>query len=149
MEAGRHVVPFDGHDEELADGLTGAVRTFAFTRDAPAAARHFAVATVGRWGAGDLSDDVALVVTELAANAVRHARSGFTVILSFCRNVLRIAVRDASPRPADGPDGPDGPGPALTPAPLHGLGAVDAMAIRWGVESLGSLGKTVWVELSR
>jgi anti-sigma regulatory factor (Ser/Thr protein kinase) len=101
------------------------------------------VATTGHWGAEDLADDVALVVTELAANAVRHARSGFTVILSSRRNVLRIAVRDASPLP------PDDAGLALKPAPLHGLGAVDAMASRWGVESLGSSGKTVWVELSR
>jgi anti-sigma regulatory factor (Ser/Thr protein kinase) len=140
MEAGRQVVPAPGL---AAGGVLGALRTFAFTPNAPAAARHFAVATVGRWGAGDLSEDVALVVTELAANAVRHARSAFTVILSSRRNVLRIAVRDASPRPAAGA------GPALTPAPLHGLGAVDAMAVRWGVESLGSSGKTVWVELGR
>jgi MEDS: MEthanogen/methylotroph, DcmR Sensory domain len=126
-----------------AGGVLGAVRTYPFSRDAPAAARHFAVATVGHWGAGDLDDDVALVVTELAANAVRHARSGFTVILSSRRDVLRIAVRDASPLP------PDDGGLALKPAPLHGLGAVDAMASRWGIESLGSSGKTVWVELSR
>jgi hypothetical protein len=155
LNAGHHVVQFSGHDEELAfnrvvgqlvrqavaGGVLGAVRTFALTRDAPAAARHFAVATTGHWGAGDLAGDVALVVTELAANAIRHARSGFTVILSSRRNVLRIAVRDASPVPAVGP--------GLTPAPLHGLGAVDAMASRWGVEPLGSSGKTVWVELSR
>jgi len=127
----------------VAGGVLGAVRTFAFSRDAPAAARHFAVATAVRWGAEELADDVALVVTELAANAVRHARSGFTVILSARRNVLRIAVRDACPVPAEGG------GPELAPAPLHGLGAVDAMALRWGVESLGSSGKTVWVELSR
>jgi len=127
--------------EYLNAGHLGGVRTFALGPDAPAAARHFAVATTNHWGAEDLADDVALVVTELAANAIRHARSGFTVILSSRRGVLRIAVRDASPVPADGP--------GLTPAPLHGLGAVDAMASRWGVEPLGSSGKTVWVELSR
>jgi anti-sigma regulatory factor (Ser/Thr protein kinase) len=80
--------------------VLGAVRTFTLTREAPAAARHFAVATIGHWGAENLADDVALVVTELAANAVRHARSGFTIVLSACRNVLRIAVRDASPLPS-------------------------------------------------
>ena len=37
----------------------------------------------------------------------------------------------------------------LVPAPLHGLGAVDALASRWGVESLGHAGKTVWAELRR
>jgi hypothetical protein len=35
------------------------------------------------------------------------------------------------------------------PIPLHGLGAVDALAIRWGVESLGQAGKTVWVDVRR
>jgi hypothetical protein len=165
--AGRHVVQFHGHDDELAEraaqacrmhrevagasppegtgsGAQGAVRTFALSRDAPAAARHFAVGALRRWGIADLADDVALVVTELAANAVRHARSGFTVILSSRSDTVRISVRDASPLP---PAGVSGSGSVLPVAPLHGLGAVNAMATRWGVESLGSVGKTVWVEL--
>jgi MEDS: MEthanogen/methylotroph, DcmR Sensory domain len=121
----------------------GAVRTFALSRDAPAAARHFAVGALRRWAAEDLADDAALVVTELAANAVVHAHSGFTVALSARRDMLRISVRDASPLPS-----PEA-GPALPPAPLHGLGAVDALASQWGVESLGSAGKTVWVDLRR
>jgi hypothetical protein len=126
-------------------GARGAVRTFAFSRDAPAAARHFAVAALRRWGIAGLADDVALVVTELAANAVRHARSGFTVILSARPSrpgVIRVSVRDASPLPLAG-----AAGSPLPVAPLHGLGAVNAMASHWGVESLGSSGKTVWVEL--
>jgi hypothetical protein len=121
----------------------GAVRTFALSRDAPAAARHFAVGALRGWAAQDLADDAALVVTELAANAVVHAHSGFTVALSGRRDMLRISVRDASPLPS-----PEA-GPALPPAPLHGLGAVDALASQWGVESLGSAGKTVWVDLRR
>ena len=131
-------------------GAQGAVRTFAFSGDAPAAARHFAVGALRRWGIADLVDDVALVVTELAANAVRHARSGFTVILSSHPSrlsrpgVVRVSVRDASPLP---PPGVSGSGSPLPVAPLHGLGAVNAMASHWGVESLGSSGKTVWVEL--
>jgi hypothetical protein len=114
-------------------------RTFAFSREEPAAARHFAVAALNAWGAGDLASDVALVVTELAANAIVHARSAFTVILSVHEGVLRISVRDAGPL--------DGAG--LRAAPLHGLAVVDAMASRWGVESLGNAGKTVWVDLLR
>ena len=121
------------------DGMPGAVRTFSLTRESPAAARRFTVGTLRGWGIGDLSDDAALVVTELAANAVVHAHSGFTVILSARGGQLRISVRDADPRGRE----------ALVPVPLHGLGTVDALASRWGVESLGSAGKTVWVELSR
>ncbi len=121
-----------------ADG-PGAVRTFPFSRGAPAAARHFAVGTLRDWGIGDLADAAALVVTELAANAIVHARSAFTVILSAHGGLLRISVRDASPHGRE----------ALVPVPLHGLGAVDALASRWGVESLGSAGKTVWFDLRR
>jgi MEDS: MEthanogen/methylotroph, DcmR Sensory domain len=120
----------------------GAMRTFAFSAEAPAAARHFAVAAVQRWGADDLTDDVALVVTELAANAIVHAHSGFTVTLSAPGEAIRISVRDSRPLPA-------GAGTQLPTAQLHGLGAVNALASRWGVEPLGPAGKAVWVELRR
>ena len=119
-----------------------AARTFAFSRDAPAAARHFTVGALHDWGAGAIADDAALVVTELAANAIVHAHSAFTVILSARGDLLRISVRDASPLAGEGHA-------ALMPVPLHGLGAVDALASRWGVESLGNAGKTVWVDLRR
>ena len=118
------------------------MRTYPFSRDAPAAARHFTVGMLRDWGAGDIADDAALVVTELAANAIVHAHSAFTVLLSVHGDLVRISVRDASPVPG-------APGAALAPAPLHGLGVVDALASRWGVESLGNAGKTVWVELRR
>ncbi len=124
-------------------GGLGAVRTFAFAPDAPAVARHFTVGTLRDWGAGDVADDAALVVTELAANAIVHAHSAFTILLSAHGDLVRISVRDAGPLP-----GADACA-ALAPAPLHGLGAVDALASRWGVESLGNAGKTVWVELRR
>ena len=54
-------------------------------------------------------------------------------------DLLRISVRDRAPLR----------GNELRAAPLHGLGAVDAMAIGWGVEPLGAAGKTVWVDLLR
>jgi MEDS: MEthanogen/methylotroph, DcmR Sensory domain len=117
----------------------GAARTFAFSSEAPAAARHFAVDAVRRLGAADLAEDTALVVTELAANAIVHAQTGFTVDLSAGPDVLRISVRDASRPPPAG----------LPAAPLHGLGAVDVLASRWGVEPVGHSGKSVWVELRR
>jgi hypothetical protein len=79
-------------------------------------------------------------VTELAANAILHAQTGFTVSLQASPDRLRISVRDTSPLPAAA---------GLLPAPLHGLGAVNALASRWGVEPLGHSGKSVWVELLR
>jgi hypothetical protein len=126
-----------------APAAPGATRGFAWSGDAPAAARHFAVDAVRRLGVADLADDTALVVTELAANAVVHAGTGFTVDLAVGPDVLRISVRDASPLP------PGAAAAGLPAVPLHGLGAVDALARRWGVEPLGHSGKSVWVELRR
>ena len=145
----------DGHPAEFAalSRLHGSVagpwpgpaaaRGFARGRDAPGAARHFAVDAVRRLGAGELADDVALVVTELAANAVVHAHSGFTVALIAGPDVLRISVCDGRPLP------PGLAAPALPAAPLHGLSAVDALASRWGVQPIGHAGKSVWAELRR
>jgi hypothetical protein len=126
-----------------ADGEEGEVRReFPVSLDAPGQARRFVTAALEAGGDGHLADDAALVVTELATNAVVHARSGFTVTLTTGTHTVRISVRDGAPLPADGH------GPALPAAPLHGLGAVAAIADRWGTEPAGS-GKDVWAELSR
>jgi hypothetical protein len=114
-------------------------RAFPFTPGAPAEARHFAVAVAQRLGAGYLADDVALVVTELAANAVRHAGSGFRVVLSYCEGILRVFVHDEGELPS---------GARLPAAPMHGLGMVSVLASEWGVRSLGADGKVVWALFS-
>jgi anti-sigma regulatory factor (Ser/Thr protein kinase) len=114
------------------------MEVFALTKDAPAEARHFAVDAMERLGAGHRADDVALIVTELASNAIRHARSGFTLVLSAYQDVVHIAVRDR---------GGMGSGERLPVAPMHGLGVVAALASAWGVASLGEAGKAVWAEL--
>jgi hypothetical protein len=140
---------FDAFNEVclLHAGIVGAPRTdaesrvFPLSADAPAEARHFAVGAVRRLGAGYLADDVALVVSEFAANAIMHARSGFTVALTSDEegDVVRISVRDESGLPESG----------LPAAPLHGLGAVNALARKWGAAPLGNDGKAVWAELPR
>jgi hypothetical protein len=118
-----------------------AVRGFLMARGAPRAARHFAAGTLsqwdGPWGGGTFAVDAAIVVTELAANAVVHARSDFTLTVSRRLGAVRIAVRDAVPvaAPLRGVSG-------------HGLGLVDTVAARWGVQSLGTRGKLVWAELA-
>lgn len=126
----------------------GGVRAFTRSIASVAAARHFAVDALRRLGAGDLADDAALVVTELAANAVIHAHSRFWLDLALGQDALRISVRDTSPLPAAAAAAPR-PATPLPAAPLHGLGAVNALAKRWGVEPLGQAGKAVWVELRR
>jgi two-component sensor histidine kinase len=86
-------------------------------------------------------DDVALVATELAANAVTHAASAFRVSLSRNASHVRIAVEDAAaayPRPRSaGPNDTSG----------RGLALVQVLAERWGCDPMPT-GKTVWAELA-
>ncbi|HVT68315.1 MAG TPA: ATP-binding protein, partial [Trebonia sp.] len=78
-------------------------RSFPAELDSVRAARHFVTALLGRLGwLGDgtgqpLADDAAIVATELAANAVLHARSGFTLTVSWSVAAVRIAVADRAP----------------------------------------------------
>ena len=123
----------------------GATRSFPLDRDAPRQARHFALEVLRGWRIEQLcgvnvASDVAIVVSELATNAVRHARSGFTVSVILAGDAVRIRVEDA--RPLAGAPGD----PPLPVSPDHGLGLVNAVAARWGVQPADG-GKTVWAEL--
>ena len=122
-----------------------ATRSFPLDRDAPRQARHFALELLNSWQIEqrrgvNLVSDVAIVVSELATNAVRHARSGFTVSVMLTADVIRIRVEDA--RPLAGAPGD----PPLPVSADHGLGLVDAVSARWGVQPADG-GKTVWAEL--
>jgi len=86
-----------------------------------------------------LASDAAIVIAELAANAIVHARSTFTVAVSQAGDTVRIAVRDMVPL---------GDGERLVTAIGHGLDVVAKIAKRWAVEPLPD-GKVIWVELSR
>ncbi|MFE9092980.1 ATP-binding protein [Streptomyces sp. NPDC007264] len=114
-------------------------------------ARRFAVRGMEAWGhppVSDLSCTIALVVGELAANAVRHGRvPGRDVRLRLCLDevagLVRIEVADAAAAkrppaapPSSYPDGESG----------RGLLLVDALALRWGWTSRHPVGKTVWAE---
>jgi anti-sigma regulatory factor (Ser/Thr protein kinase) len=114
---------------------------FPAERDAPGSARHFVADAFVRWGhAGDLLEDAKLLVTELATNAVVHARSPFSVVVRADNSRVRVSVQDASPATPTLRDG----GPSVPSG--HGIRLVDALAADWGVE-LTADGKTVWAEL--
>ena len=80
------------------------------------------------------------VVTELAANAVRHARSPFTVTLSSRGHGVKIAVRDESPLAPNLRD------PTSFDSRGRGLHLVAALSASWGAD-LEADGKVVWAEL--
>jgi anti-sigma regulatory factor (Ser/Thr protein kinase) len=123
-------------------GIVTTSRAFSPAFDAPRAARHFVLETLQGWGDDSLLDDAALIVTELATNAVLHASSGFTVDVSSSPDAVRIAVHDASPTR------PEPRGVTLVATSGRGLGIVAALANQWDVESIDA-GKTVWAELHR
>lgn len=106
-------------------------------------ARTLVLAACERWNAPGVSADAELVVTELVANAVRHAGSQITVqltALSGSPGGVRAEVSDLSIRP-------------VRPRLAHGLEEsgrglflVDTLASRWGAEATPD-GKTVWAEI--
>ncbi|MGW6457330.1 ATP-binding protein [Streptomyces sp. NPDC055078] len=134
-------------------------------------ARKFTESTMARWDLGDRFDDVALVVSELVTNALRHALPGEPpreshdppVRLHLMRWPGRLvcAVRDPSPEipqspqiPADSFDGDgraDGdepwfPDPQGTAESGRGLFLVDSFSDSWGWHPLAGAphGKIVW-----
>jgi anti-sigma regulatory factor (Ser/Thr protein kinase) len=103
-------------------------------------ARRFVVAALHDAHADAAADDAATLVSELATNALLHARTTFTVEVQLVGEAVRIGVLDLSravPRVRDyGSDATTG----------RGMRLVASMATRWGVEPHGD-GKTVWFEL--
>lgn len=115
-----------------------AMRVYPASVHAVREARHFVRTCLG--GGGDRAEDVALIVSELASNAVRHARSPFAVHVTVEGPSVRIGVRDASNE-----------GPRLVPASGmsetgRGVATIAALSERWGTEE-HPVGKTVWAEL--
>jgi anti-sigma regulatory factor (Ser/Thr protein kinase) len=103
-----------------------------------ARARLFVRSTLRRWGRdGDRVDDAALVASELATNAVVHARSGFSVEVHVEGEALRVTVGDTAPAPAA----------AWRVQPRHGLSIVGALCNRWRVSPM-ERGKAVSAELA-
>jgi anti-sigma regulatory factor (Ser/Thr protein kinase) len=87
----------------------------------------------------DLSDDVALVVSELVTNALRHGRGEVRLDLHIDPGQVFVAVWDAGP-PFDWANESAHHG-ALTG---RGLSIVAALAANYGVRSDFHTGKSVW-----
>lgn len=107
-------------------------------------AREFARGVVGD-GAGSADpgfvERLLLVVSELATNAVLHARTEFIVRVSSDGDAVRVAVYDTSSgRPTVGSMDPS----AVTG---RGLGIVESLASDWGIDDAEG-GKWVWAELA-
>jgi DNA-binding NarL/FixJ family response regulator len=106
-------------------------------------ARRFVSATVTEWELAELLDDAILVASELATNAVTHARSRCRIKLSLNPTSLRIDVIDT------GAGTPDPQPESDTEEHGRGLHLIDALAHAWGLEQIPGDGKVVWAELAR
>lgn len=105
---------------------------------------------LARWWLGDLLrrnhlehdlHDAVLLVSELATNAVTHARSAFEVVVSLADGRLRVEVTDAD---AGVPQVQWVPAGATSG---RGLLIVETLAQAWGVSPAEGGCKTVWFEL--
>ena len=105
-------------------------------------ARHFVLFHLVEHRLPHLVDDVQLVASELAANAVRHARTPFKVILEKADNSVLLSVQDGSPtRPAHlATDDLDTAG--------RGVSIVDLVSHDWGVTDGPGEGKSVWASFA-
>ncbi|ATW50519.1 ATP-binding protein [Streptomyces peucetius] len=116
-------------------------------------ARRLALHQLDTWGVphgSEASDTAALLVAELAANAVTHGRvpgRDFEVTVKLLDRTLRIAVSDT--RGERRPPNPGAPRPAMPPLAETGRGMllVEALADRWEVLDRIPVGKTVVAEL--
>ena len=117
------------------------VAEFSAERHMPGSARRLVVAALEQSGHDELLvGNAALVLSELASNAVLHAGTPFAVTVRAESSTLCIAVEDSAPLLANVPDG------GLIPRPAHGLSLVQALCSRWGAEA-SARGKVVWAEL--
>jgi anti-sigma regulatory factor (Ser/Thr protein kinase) len=89
--------------------------------------------------AGANPDDAELLASELAANAVRHADSGFEVRVPKNGDAFRVEVANDAPEMVAALRKPTEEGG-------RGLHIVEALAQRWGVDA-DDREKVVWFEL--
>lgn len=142
------------HPEQLIAALERATQTverFAsnvtFAGELPSArrARAYVRTTLRAWGLEHLAENACAVVSELAANAVEHARSDFTLRLEGARDHpdrVRVEIADAgagTPEPQAFSDTAEGG---------RGLLIVSALAEAWGIETRDGDAKAVWAELT-
>ncbi|MEU6735056.1 ATP-binding protein [Streptomyces physcomitrii] len=103
--------------------------------------RHSVRATLTSWGASAIADDMAVVASELASNALKHACSEATVRLRLVEGQALLEVDDSSvQRPVArrvGAEAEEG----------RGLFLVQALAAEWGWRYRQGGGKTVWASL--
>jgi anti-sigma regulatory factor (Ser/Thr protein kinase) len=136
------------HDDDVAllyardDGVPRDVAVMRLSSEPMVASRgrQFVATTLASWGLTDRRDAVAMIVTELISNAVRHSRSPLALRLHHVQGRLIVEVADGDDRQ------PRRIKAAVNDENHRGLFIVDVLARRWGARSTPH-GKIVWAEL--
>jgi anti-sigma regulatory factor (Ser/Thr protein kinase) len=113
-------------------------KRFEPTPESVRAAREFVYGRLCARADPEMSNDLALAVSEMATNAIRHAGTPFDVIVKS-DGQIRIEVGDSSP---DAPTVREVDAASVGGRGLHILGNV---CDRWGIE-ISNGGKCVWCE---
>lgn len=119
-----------------------AEKTFPSEPASVPAVRRFVAANLQYLGEAVL-DRVRLAVSELATNALLHARTDFVVCAEEEGGSVYVAVSDSGP----GTPLPRDPAPDFTSLNGRGLLIVEQLADEWGVDEEGPR-KTVWFRMS-
>ena len=106
-------------------------------------ARRFVTEALDGWGLDDVSEIVALLVSELVTNAIVHARSEVDVAVHLTADAARVEVSDRSPKVPVVRDAED------QDESGRGLAIVQSLARTWGVRPGPEGGKTIWFEVER
>ncbi len=108
------------------------------------AARLFVLDTAGNMGRQQ-RDVIAVLVSELAMNAVQHARTAFAVTVELTEAGLWVEVTDSAPGSPQAQ-----PLPPASSTHGRGLFIVDQFADTWGITQApsGASGKSVWFRTS-
>ena len=124
-----------------------ATRAFGLDPGSVRAARDFTVSTLLRWGMAERSQDIAIVVSELLTNALRHALPGPGG--SRPRQPIRLGLLQPESCELCAVADPSKAAPApRTPRSLaetgRGLHIVCALSDQWGCTTPSETGKVVW-----
>ena len=129
-------------DDQTTAGSSGAAGAWTFPNEtrSVSSARRAVQEVVEGTRLEELSGSAALVVTELAANAVLHTHAPFQVWVHLLDHGLRISVADRSPVL------PVVPTPSAASMTGRGLLLVRSLAARLGFDPRPG-GKVVWAEI--
>jgi len=125
------------------DGPASYQQSFQPVPESAGAARGFAREALSEFGLGELWDRVCLLVGEMAVNAILHARTSYSILITRPGDAtVRVEVHDGNrvrPRQKT----------VLAVDPLtygRGLTLIEATSDRWGVDETEH-GKAIWAEV--